>query len=44
MIELHYGFLQPVQKTNFIAGNRIVARNTTAAKKSATPTKLKVIK
>ncbi len=44
MIEQHYGHLQPSQKADVIAGKRIVARNTTTAKKSATPTKLKEIK
>ena len=41
MIEQHYGHLQPSQKADVIAGKRMSARKTTAAKKTA---KLKVVK
>lgn len=44
MIEQHYGHLQPSQKADVIAGKRMGARKTTAAKKTETPTKLKVVK
>jgi len=44
MIEQHYGHLQPSQKADVIAGKRMSARKTTAAKKTETPTKLKVVK
>ena len=44
MIEQHYGHLQPSQKADVIAGKRMSARKTTAAKKTETLTKLKVVK
>jgi len=44
MIEQHYGHLQPSQKADVIAGKRMSARKTTAAKKTETQTKLKVVK
>ena len=44
MIEQHYGHLQPSQQADVIAGKRMGARKTTAAKKAETPTKLKVVK
>ena len=44
MIEQHYGHLQPSQKADVIAGKRMSARKTTAAKKTETETKLKVVK
>ena len=43
MIEQHYGHLQPSQKADVIAGKRMGARKTTAAK-AETQTKLKVVK
>ena len=44
MIEQHYGHLQPSQKADVIEGKRMGSRNTTAAKKAETTTKLKVVK
>ena len=44
MIEQHYGHLQPSQKADVIAGKRMNTRKTTAAKKTETQTKLKVVK
>ena len=44
MIEQHYGHLQPSQKADVIAGKRMSARKTTAAKKTETQPKLKVVK
>ena len=44
MIEQHYGHLQPSQKADVIAGKRMNARKTTAAKKTETQPKLKVVK
>ena len=44
MIEQHYGHLQPSQKADVIAGKRMSSRKTTAAKKTETQTKLKVVK
>ena len=44
MIEQHYGHLQPSQKADVIAGKRMSARKTTAAKKTETAAKLKVVK
>ena len=44
MIEQHYGHLQPSQKADVIAGKRMVARKTTADKKTETATKPKVVK
>jgi integrase len=44
MIEQHYGHLQPSQKADVIAGKRMSARKTTAAKKTEAQTKLKVVK
>ena len=44
MIEQHYGHLQPSQKADVIAGRRMSARKTTAAKKTETQPKLKVVK
>ena len=44
MIEQHYGHLQPSQKADVIAGKRHSPRKTTAAKKTETQTKLKVVK
>ena len=44
MIEQHYGHLQPSQKADVIAGKRMSARKTTAAKKTETQPKLKVMK
>jgi len=44
MIEQHYGHLQPSQKADVIAGKRMNTRKTTAAKKTETQPKLKVVK
>ena len=44
MIEQHYGHLQPSQKADVIAGKRMSSRKTTAAKKTETAAKLKVVK
>jgi len=44
MIEQHYGHLQPSQKADVIAGKRMSARKTIAAKKAETTIKLKVVK
>ena len=44
MIEQHYGHLQPSQKADVIAGKRMNTRKTTAAKKTETAAKLKVVK
>ncbi len=44
MIEQHYGHLQPSQKADVIAGKRMSARKTTAAKRTETQPKLKVVK
>jgi integrase len=40
MIEQHYGHLQPSQKADVIAGKRMSARKTTAAKKTEKTAKL----
>jgi len=44
MIEQHYGHLQPSQKADVIAGKRMNTRKTTAAEKTETQPKLKVVK
>ena len=44
MIEQHYGHLQPSQKADVIAGKRMTARKKTAAEKTETQPKLKVVK
>ena len=44
MIEQHYGHLNPAMKADVIAGKRMGATKTSTAKKTATQTKLRMVK
>ena len=44
MIEQHYGHLNPAMKADVIAGKRMGPKKTSTAKRTATPTKFKLVK